>query len=267
MEMSIGNYEWHEFFPNDKILRISNIYLIVILLIFGYDILYLFEVVAVTHNMGVVISIWAPFVMQKPARPKKKTADGLVIYSEEELGFGKTDAGEKKNAAKRLWAVTKLINQVVGDALSMLLLVEAILQHMGWPVDKWNELYHDLPSRQFKLPQNVVSSSSALANSPAFVRPSRTPTSARFGSALNIKTLVAAAERKETPIDETIKELLLNPSKHGKDRYEVRLDLEVAHSPISRSRINNRRGILEVPRSVVGIHTPWSGFCSAGIVV
>ncbi|PWA89109.1 transcription regulator [Artemisia annua] len=52
-----------------------------------------------------------------------------------------------------------------------------------------------------KPPQNVVSSSSALANSPAFVRPSRTPTNARFGSALNIETLVAAAERRETPIE------------------------------------------------------------------
>ncbi|KVH89737.1 Alpha-D-phosphohexomutase, alpha/beta/alpha domain I [Cynara cardunculus var. scolymus] len=57
---------------------------------------------------------------------------------------------EKQNAVKRLWAVTKLINQAVGDALSGLLLVEAILQHMGWSVDKWNELYHDLPSRQLK---------------------------------------------------------------------------------------------------------------------
>ncbi|GJZ28574.1 retrovirus-related pol polyprotein from transposon TNT 1-94, partial [Tanacetum coccineum] len=239
------------------------------------------------------------FESKKTARPKKKTADDLVIYSEEELGFGKTDAGvlgsergialvcasldgdvdrfvyftvisngnnkinlvdgekilslfslfikdqlsiliddkdeyqprvghgtilfsnhflnwlegrkstekglEKKNGAKRLWAVTKLINQAVGDALSELLLVEAILQHMGWTVDKWNEHYHDLPSRQLKPTQNVISSSSALANSPTFVCPSRTPTSARFGSALNIKTLVAAAEHRETPIDETIK--------------------------------------------------------------
>ncbi|GJR96367.1 hypothetical protein Tco_0268541 [Tanacetum coccineum] len=56
-------------------------------------------------------------------------------------------------------------------------------------------------------PQNVVSSSSALANSPAFVRPSRTLTSTRFGSALNIEALVDAAENRETPIDETIKGL------------------------------------------------------------
>ncbi|XP_071698546.1 uncharacterized protein [Rutidosis leptorrhynchoides] len=50
-------------------------------------------------------------------------------------------------------------------------------------------------------PQSTVSSSSALASSPAFVRPSRSVTSARFGSALNIETLVAAAERRETPIE------------------------------------------------------------------
>ncbi|PWA76657.1 CCR4-Not complex component, Not1, C-terminal [Artemisia annua] len=57
-----------------------------------------------------------------------------------------------------------------------------------------------IPQANIEPPQNVVSSSSALANSPAFVRPSRTPTSARFGSPLNIETLVAA-ERRETPIE------------------------------------------------------------------
>ncbi|KAI3693882.1 hypothetical protein L1987_76837 [Smallanthus sonchifolius] len=50
-------------------------------------------------------------------------------------------------------------------------------------------------------PQSAVSSSAALASSPAFARPSRAVTSARFGSALNIETLVAAAERRETPIE------------------------------------------------------------------
>lgn len=62
---------------------------------------------------------------------------------------------EKQNAAKRLWAVSQLINQAVGDALSGLLLVEAILQHMGWSVDKWNELYLELPSRQLKVTSNT----------------------------------------------------------------------------------------------------------------
>ncbi|KAK9049274.1 hypothetical protein SSX86_031758, partial [Deinandra increscens subsp. villosa] len=50
-------------------------------------------------------------------------------------------------------------------------------------------------------PHSVVSSSAALASTPAFARPSRTVPSARFGSALNIETLVAAAERRETPIE------------------------------------------------------------------
>nr|GFB00239.1 hypothetical protein [Tanacetum cinerariifolium] len=31
---------------------------------------------------------------RKPARPKKKITDGLVIYSEEKLRFGKPDAGD-----------------------------------------------------------------------------------------------------------------------------------------------------------------------------
>lgn len=61
----------------------------------------------------------------------------------------------KQNAAKRLCAVSKVVNQAVGDALSGLLLVEAILQHMGWSVDKWNELYSDLPSRQLKVSINT----------------------------------------------------------------------------------------------------------------
>ncbi|XP_058190199.1 phosphoacetylglucosamine mutase-like isoform X2 [Rhododendron vialii] len=57
----------------------------------------------------------------------------------------------QQKAALRLLAVSKLINQAVGDALSGLLLVEAILQHMGWSIHKWNELYYDLPSRQLKV--------------------------------------------------------------------------------------------------------------------
>ncbi|GKA97611.1 hypothetical protein Tco_0825505 [Tanacetum coccineum] len=86
----------------------------------------------------------------------------------------------------------------------------ASIAYSTCPSDK--EVYTSVLIKRFthpvnipKPPRNVVSSSSALANYPAFVRPSRTPTFARLGSALNIKTLVAAAERRETPIDETVK--------------------------------------------------------------
>nr|XP_025640967.1 CCR4-NOT transcription complex subunit 1 isoform X1 [Arachis hypogaea] len=44
-------------------------------------------------------------------------------------------------------------------------------------------------------------SASSMLSSPGFVRPSRGATSTRFGSALNIETLVAAAEKRETPIE------------------------------------------------------------------
>jgi CCR4-NOT transcription complex subunit 1 len=56
-------------------------------------------------------------------------------------------------------------------------------------------------------PQNSVSSTPALAVSTGFVRPARATSSARFGSALNIETLVAAAERRETPIEAPASEI------------------------------------------------------------
>lgn len=72
----------------------------------------------------------------------------------DELGFHfhcLFPGSEKQKAVLRLLAVSKLINQAVGDALSGLLLVEAILVHSGGSVHKWNELYRDLPSRQLKV--------------------------------------------------------------------------------------------------------------------
>lgn len=70
-----------------------------------------------------------------------------------------------EKAALRLLAVSKLINQTVGDALSGLLLVEVILQHMGWSIHRWNELYHDLPSRQLKVTKILFLYSEAPAGS------------------------------------------------------------------------------------------------------
>ncbi|KAF8379129.1 hypothetical protein HHK36_028558 [Tetracentron sinense] len=85
---------------------------------------------------------------------------GTILFSEHfvcwleakknELASISTDL-EMQKAALRLLAVSNLINQAVGDALSGLLLVEAILRHMGWSIQKWSELYQDLPSRQLKV--------------------------------------------------------------------------------------------------------------------
>nr|GMC80509.1 phosphoacetylglucosamine mutase [Ipomoea batatas] len=85
---------------------------------------------------------------------------GTILFSEAFLHWlesrsssylSTSQGSEEQRAALRLLAVSKLINQAVGDALSGLLLVEAILHHMGWSIYKWNELYNDLPSRQLKV--------------------------------------------------------------------------------------------------------------------
>nr|BAJ34311.1 unnamed protein product [Eutrema halophilum] len=76
-----------------------------------------------------------------------ETFISLLVAKQKDL----TQGSEEHKAVSRLVAVSNLINQAVGDALSGLLLVEVILQHMGWSVQKWNELYKDLPSRQIKV--------------------------------------------------------------------------------------------------------------------
>ncbi|MED6167723.1 hypothetical protein PIB30_005345 [Stylosanthes scabra] len=85
---------------------------------------------------------------------------GTVLFSESFIGWleattkelsTRSKGSDEEKAALRLLAASRLINQAVGDALSGVLLVEVILQHMGWSIHRWNELYHDLPSRQLKV--------------------------------------------------------------------------------------------------------------------
>ncbi|XP_039122801.1 phosphoacetylglucosamine mutase [Dioscorea cayenensis subsp. rotundata] len=85
---------------------------------------------------------------------------GTIIFSEEFLSLlhARSDelsvsmaGSERHKAAVRLLAVSQLINQAVGDALSGLLLVEAVLSYMGWSIVRWSQLYADLPSRQLKV--------------------------------------------------------------------------------------------------------------------
>ncbi|XP_050238653.1 uncharacterized protein LOC126688113 isoform X2 [Mercurialis annua] len=57
------------------------------------------------------------------------------------------------------------------------------------------------------IPKSAVSAPSMLSSSHSFVRSSRGVTSTRFGSALNIETLEAAAERRETPIETPTQEI------------------------------------------------------------
>lgn len=57
-------------------------------------------------------------------------------------------------AAERLLSTIDLINETVGDAISDLLVVETILRYYDWDVEKWNQTYTDLPSRQLKVKVN-----------------------------------------------------------------------------------------------------------------
>ncbi|KAH0214311.1 hypothetical protein KCU86_g4545, partial [Aureobasidium melanogenum] len=51
------------------------------------------------------------------------------------------------DALTTLMALTDLINQTVGDALSDMLLVEVILAHKGFSCAEWLQTYTDLPNR------------------------------------------------------------------------------------------------------------------------
>ncbi|NXN92656.1 AGM1 mutase, partial [Rhinopomastus cyanomelas] len=58
---------------------------------------------------------------------------------------------ERRRAAKVLENTIDLINQTVGDAVSDMLLVEAVLALKGLTVQQWDALYTDLPNRLLKV--------------------------------------------------------------------------------------------------------------------
>ena len=60
-------------------------------------------------------------------------------------------SAEARIARTRLFGASLLINQAIGDALSDVLFVEAILQLKQWTIEEWNIIYTDLPSKQSKI--------------------------------------------------------------------------------------------------------------------
>ncbi|NWR76303.1 AGM1 mutase, partial [Centropus unirufus] len=61
---------------------------------------------------------------------------------------------EKREAAKVLENMIDLINQTVGDAVSDMLVIEAILALKGLTVQQWDAIYTDLPNRLLKVQAN-----------------------------------------------------------------------------------------------------------------
>ena len=63
-----------------------------------------------------------------------------------------TQRNNRANVAlRRLRLLPALVNQSVGDAMSDMLLVDAILYLRGWDLNTWARLYSDMPSRQSKV--------------------------------------------------------------------------------------------------------------------
>ncbi|KAI9644992.1 Phosphoacetylglucosamine Mutase [Ciborinia camelliae] len=75
---------------------------------------------------------------------------GTVVFSQQALKiFASTEpeSPAQASALEALRALTELINQTVGDALSDMLLVETILAHKSWTPKEWDLTYIDLPNR------------------------------------------------------------------------------------------------------------------------
>lgn len=75
---------------------------------------------------------------------------GTVVFSQQAIKIFKTKSPEspaQAGALNTLIALTDLINQTVGDALSDMLLVETILAHKSWTPKEWDLTYVDLPNR------------------------------------------------------------------------------------------------------------------------
>ncbi|XP_075410946.1 phosphoacetylglucosamine mutase [Tenrec ecaudatus] len=59
--------------------------------------------------------------------------------------------GNQRKAAQILENIIDLFNQTIGDAISDMLVIEAILALKGMTIQQWDALYTDIPNRQLKV--------------------------------------------------------------------------------------------------------------------
>jgi len=81
---------------------------------------------------------------------------GTVLFSDKALESINAAAGSKhqtkaKAAACHLLSFTQVVNSIVGDALSNILAIEAVLAMLKLSAVGWDNLYTDLPYRQLKI--------------------------------------------------------------------------------------------------------------------
>jgi len=82
---------------------------------------------------------------------------GTVLFSDKFLqavqplaAEGQAD-GEVARAARQLLLFRDVINEAVGDAISNMLAIEAVLRLQDWSCEDWLGMYADLPNRQIKV--------------------------------------------------------------------------------------------------------------------
>lgn len=82
---------------------------------------------------------------------------GTVLFSKaaeekiQQLAEDTNVNDKRKKAALLLRNTINVINQTVGDAISDMLLIEAILAIKGMTIQQWDTIYTDLPNRQLKV--------------------------------------------------------------------------------------------------------------------
>lgn len=80
---------------------------------------------------------------------------GTLLFSQKAIdrmqSIANTGGGEAKLAAEKLLLLRDLINETVGDAISVFLAVEAVLYLTDLDCDAWRQMYDDLPNRQIKV--------------------------------------------------------------------------------------------------------------------
>ncbi|TMS39180.1 hypothetical protein L596_005748 [Steinernema carpocapsae] len=96
---------------------------------------------------------------------------GTVIFSQK--FHQKTQEVEQTPAVSRLRRFASLINYAVGDAITDLLAVEALLRYYDWSIEDWDkQLYNDAPSCQLKVPVNDRSKFKTTADETRLTEPS-----------------------------------------------------------------------------------------------
>ncbi|UYV60886.1 PGM3 [Cordylochernes scorpioides] len=101
---------------------------------------------------------WSPamladycWILKRDLTQAKYRRKSTVYYSEEALKKitavkeDKAASVEQQRAADQLLAISRLINPTVGDAISDLLLTEAILYARDWSVEDWDNIYQPVP--------------------------------------------------------------------------------------------------------------------------